>query len=128
MNNIRQVSDAEFELMKIIWKKEGVALYAQIIEELELEEKKWKKNTILVLLSRLVEKGLLSTNKVGHRNKYIALFSEKEYLASQTKMFLDKMYEGNAKNLVSTLVQQDFLTSDDYEQIKKYWKDKKNKD
>ena len=35
---------------------------------------------------------------------------------------LDKFYEGNAKGLVSTLIQKDWLSPDDYEDLRKYWK------
>lgn len=127
MKQIQQVSDSELELMKIIWANNGTALYAGITEELEKKGKDWKKNTILVLLSRLVEKGLLSTNKIGRRNEYVALVKEDEYLTAQTKTFLDKMYEGSAKGLISTLLQQDFLSSDDVEKLKNFWDGEKKK-
>lgn len=118
---IQQVSDSELELMKIIWADGGKALYARIMDRLKISGNEWKKNTVITLLSRLVEKGLLTTNKIGRRNEYSALVSEQDYLAAQTKTFLDKMYEGNAKGLVVTLMQQEYLTSDDYEDLRKFW-------
>lgn len=84
------------------------------------------KNTIITLLSRLVGKGFLKTSKIGlRRNNYIALILEKEYQAEQTESFLDKVYEGNAKGLVSTLIQKDLLSAEDYEALRKHWKDDK---
>ena len=79
------------------------------------------KNTIITLLSRLIDKGLLKTNKIGHRNRYTAIVSADEYQSSQTEHFLDKVYEGNAKGLVSTLIQKDLLSASDYEDLKKHW-------
>lgn len=67
---IQQVSDSELELMRIIWDNGGSALYAQIMEELVRTGHSWQKNTVITLLSRLVEKGLLRTNKIGRRNEY----------------------------------------------------------
>ena len=52
---IQQVSDSELELMKIVWANGGSALYAQIMEELAKTGRTWQKNTIITLLSRLVE-------------------------------------------------------------------------
>lgn len=121
---IQQVSNYELELMKIIWANKGVALYAEIVEGLESKEMSWTKNTIISLLSRLIEKGMLKTNKIGHRNKYIAIVSESEYQAAQTETFLDKIYEGNVKGLISTLIQKDLISSNDYEDLKRYWKDR----
>ena len=118
---IQQVSDAELQLMKIIWAKGGTALYAEIMEELTATGRTWQKNTIITLLSRLIEKGLLKANKIGRRNKYTAIVSEIDYQTEQTKCFLDKLYEGNVKGLVATLIQSDMLTSKDYEELRVFW-------
>jgi Predicted transcriptional regulator len=118
---IHPVSDSELELMKIIWASGGTALYAHIMEELEAMGNTWQKNTVITLLSRLVDKGLLRTNKIGRRNEYTAVVSETDYTAAQTNNFLEKYYEGNVKGLVSTLIQREMLTSEDYEDLKKIW-------
>ena len=59
---IPQVSDSELALMKIIWAEGGKALYAAIMERLTASGRSWQKNTVITLLSRLVEKGLLKTS------------------------------------------------------------------
>ncbi len=118
---IQQISDAELQLMKIIWSKGGRVLYAEIMEELTATGRTWQKNTIITLLSRLIEKGLLKSSKIGRRNLYIAIVSEADYRADQTKCFLDKLYEGSVTGLVATLVQSEMLTAKDYEDLKKYW-------
>lgn len=64
----------------------------------------------------------MKTSKTGFRNRYIAVVSETDYQEEQTKTLLDKLYEGNAKGLVSTLIQKDLLSPDDYEDLKRYWK------
>ena len=118
---IQQVSDAELQLMKTIWSKGGTALYAEIMEELAATGRTWQKNTIITLLSRLIEKGLLKSNKIGRRNKYTAIVSEADYQTDQTKCFLDKLYEGSVKGLVATLIQSDMLAPEDYEELKAFW-------
>lgn len=124
---MQQVSDYELELMKVIWGNGGTALYAEIVEMLEEKGFHWTKNTIITLLSRLIEKKLLKTNKIGRKNKYIAIVTEHSYQTMQTETFLNKVYEGNVKGLVSTLIQKDLLTPDDYEDLKKYWRDGEHK-
>lgn len=118
---IQQVSDSELELMKIVWANGGTALYAYIMEELAKIGRTWQKNTVITLLSRLVEKGLLKTSKIGRRNEYVAIVSEADYQASQTQTFLDRLYDGNVKGLVSTLIQNEMFTSEDYEELKQFW-------
>lgn len=122
---MQQISESEAVLMKIIWRNGGSALYSYIMDELEKEENDWKKNTVLTLLSRLVEKKYLKTNKIGRRNEYKALVSEEEYQAMQTHHFVDRIYAGNVKGLVSTLLQQDIISSDELKEIEQYWQAKK---
>ncbi|MCI9053029.1 MAG: BlaI/MecI/CopY family transcriptional regulator [Lachnospiraceae bacterium] len=118
----RQVSESELVLMKIIWKNGGAALYSLIMEELEKDKNEWKNNTILTLLSRLVEKKFLKVKKIGRRNEYIAIVTEAEYQTMQTHRFLDKVYGGNVKNLVSTLLRQDILSADELKEIESFWR------
>ncbi|MDE6232723.1 MAG: BlaI/MecI/CopY family transcriptional regulator [Lachnospiraceae bacterium] len=119
---MQQISDYELELMKIIWANGGTALYVEIVKALEDKGTPWTKNTIITLLSRLINKGFLKANKTGFRNQYIAIVLETDYQEAQTKTLLDKLYEGNAKGLVSTLIQKDLLSPDDYEDLRKHWK------
>lgn len=119
---MHQISESEAVLMKIIWENGGTALYSHIMDELEKEENEWKKNTVLTLLSRLVEKNYLKTSKVGRRNEYRAVVTRQEYQTMQTHSFLDRIYAGNAKGLVSTLLQQDIISSEELKEIESYWK------
>lgn len=118
----QQISESELVLMKIIWKNGGAALYSFIMEELEKDKNEWKNNTVLTLLSRLVEKKFLKIKKIGRRNKYVASVTEAEYQTMQTYSFLDKVYGGNVKNLVSTLLRQDILSSDELKEIEIFWR------
>lgn len=116
---IQQLSDAELEIMKIIWGNEKeVTLFPYIIEELASRGRPCQKNTLIVILSRLVNKGFLKANKIGRRNEYTVLVSETEYQTVQTKNFMDKIYEGSAKELVTNLIFGDLLTDEEYEELR----------
>ena len=119
-NVVQQISDAELEIMKIVWgNPEEMTLFPYIMDGLAARGKPCQKNTLIVLLSRLMNKGFLSAKKIGRRNEYTTLISETEYQTAQTKKFLDKIYEGNAKGLVSNLIMGDLLTDEEYEDLKK---------
>ncbi len=117
---IQQISDAEFEIMKIIWgNADEVILFPHIMDGLAARGKPCQKNTLIVLLSRLMNKGFLGARKIGRRNEYTALVSETEYQTAQTKHFLNKIYEGSAKGLVSNLIMGDLLADEEYEELKR---------
>lgn len=119
---MQQISDYELELMKIIWANGGTALYADIFKGLEDKGTPWTKNTIITLSSRLIEKGFLTTNKIGRRNEYKAIVSAEEYQSAQTMQFVNKIYEGDMKNFVSMLIDNRMLSPTDYEELLKRWR------
>ncbi len=127
MTMTQKISESELVLMKIIWKNGGTALYSLIMEELEKDGNKWKNNTVLTLLSRLAGKKYLKIKKIGRRNEYIAAVTEEEYQSMQTESFLDAVYGGNVKNLVSTLLRQEILSADELKEIESFWR-KENED
>lgn len=116
---VQKISDAELEIMKIVWgNPQEVTLFPYIMNGLAARGKPCQKNTLIVLLSRLINKDFLSAEKIGRRNEYTALVSETEYQTAQTKNFLDKIYEGSAKSLVSNLIMGDLLTDEEYKELK----------
>lgn len=115
----KKISDAELEIMKIIWSNTPPLLFAQITEELGKSGKNWQKNTLITLLSRLMEKGYLKADKRGRKNAYIPLITEQEFQCTQTKHFVDRVYKGDVSGLVTQLVSSDMLTEAEYAELKK---------
>ena len=117
---VQQLSDAELEIMKIVWgNPQVVTLFSYIMDGMASRGRPCQKNTLIVLLSRLMNKGFLDARKIGRRNEYTTLISETEYQTTQTKNFLDKIYEGSAKGLVSNLIMGDLLADGEYEELKR---------
>lgn len=117
---VQQISDAELEIMKIVWSDPAeVTLFPHIMDALAERGRPCQKNTLIVLLTRLVNKGYLRARKVGRRNEYTALVPEEAYRAAQTRKFLDKVYEGSAAGLVSALISGDLLSEEEYGELKK---------
>lgn len=117
---VQRLSDAELEIMKIVWGNQSeVTLFPYIMDALAARGRPCQKNTLIVLLSRLIGKGFLSARKIGRRNEYTTLVSEAEYQTAQTRSFLDKIYEGSVRGLVSNLIMGDLMTDEEYEELKK---------
>ena len=119
--NAPQISDSELELMHIIWSAGGTVLYAQIMEALGKAGRSWQKNTVITLLSRLVDKGFLTVRKLGRRNEYAAAVSQAEYQAVQTQALVNKLYAGSATGLVAALIRQEAISPGDYEELRRFW-------
>lgn len=115
----KKISDAELEIMKIIWNGSPPMLFAQITDALANSGKNWQKNTLITLLSRLMEKGYLKANKHGRKNEYIPLITEQEFQSAQTRNFVDRIYKGDVSGLVTQLVNSEMLTESEYAELKK---------
>lgn len=117
---IAKLSDAEHEIMKLVWQNAPrPTLFAQLMEDLSRKGKDWQKNTLITLLGRLTNKGFLQKAKIGRKNEYMPIISEQEYNETQTRGFLKKYYGGSAAGLVSMLIQTDLLSEEEYAALRK---------
>ena len=73
----RKLPEAEFEIMKVVWEKEPPLTSTMLMEELK-QTKDWKVPTLSSLLSRLVDRGYLRTEKNGKERTYYPLITEDE--------------------------------------------------
>lgn len=114
---IVKISEAEYEIMKIIWKEEDEVTTAKIIEELG-EGNLWKHTTILTLAKRLVDKNVLKVRKEGKINYYSPTISKDEYKSYQADDFIEDMYGGSVKSLVASLYKNKKISEEDIKELK----------
>jgi BlaI family penicillinase repressor len=112
-----KISDAEYEIMKIIWNEDEEVTTADIIEKLG-EDNFWKHTTILTLAKRLVDKNVLKVRKEGRVNYYSPKISRDEYKSYQANGFIDDMYGGSIKSLVASLYDNKKIDEDDLKELK----------
>jgi BlaI family penicillinase repressor len=125
--NTNGLSDSELEIMRVIWEEDGKAYLSVLMGRLTAMGKTWKPNTVLTFLSRLIEKGMLTVEKQGRVNLYVALCKESDYTESLTQSFLRKFFGGDAKSLVASLLRQDRLSADDIAELQEFWKENKER-
>lgn len=118
------ISDAELEIMRVIWQQGGRIYFAPLMECLDEMGKKWKANTVLTFLYRLVEKGFLVVEKLGRINQYVAALSEEEYMESLAKSFVGKFFGGNVTDFVAAFLRQDSLSAGDIAELRAFWEEK----
>ena len=102
MNEIKRIPESELEIMQIIWKETPPVSRAAVEEALE-NTHPLAPTTILTLLTRLCEKGFLSIEKEGRTNLYRPLITEKEYLALESRSFLDRVFHGSVAGFAAAL-------------------------
>ena len=71
MNQIPKISNAEWEIMKIIWINSEISS-TNIIQELKYKSD-WKPATVKTLINRLLNKKAIGFNKTGYEYFYFPL-------------------------------------------------------
>lgn len=108
MAKLPQISEAEFEVMKIVWK------YAPIntneITERLLHSTSWRPKTIQTLIKRLVNKGVLAYEKQSRVFVYTPLVQENEYINQESNSFLNRYYDGDITAMLSSYLENDKLS------------------
>jgi Predicted transcriptional regulator len=113
-----QISDAELEVMKILWET-GDTTSTQIIDRIS-ETSDWKPKTIHTLIARLVDKKAISAKKIdGKSYLYSANVAEEDYKSHASKSFLKQLFNGSINLMVANYVKEQKLTKKEIDELKK---------
>lgn len=119
-NKNLKISEAEMEIMKIVWSSSEEITTNDILNCLP-KDNSWKLTTVLTLASRLVKKGILKTDKRGKANYYTKVMSEEEYKGVQSRIFLEEMHSGSIKSFIATLYNGEKVNKRDLEELKEWF-------
>ena len=119
-----QISDAEWQVMKIIW-MQGEQTSTDLIRVLA-ERFDWSKSTIQTLLARLVEKECLTRKKEGKSFVYSAILTLDQSRDLLIKDIKDKVCSRRIKNLLADLITECDFTQADLEDLEAVISEKKS--
>ena len=119
-----QISDAEWQVMKIIW-MQGEQTSTDLIRVLA-ERFDWSKSTIQTLLARLVEKECLTRKKEGKSFVYSALLTLDQSRDLLVRDIKDKVCSRRIKNLLADLTAECDFTQADLEDLEAVISEKKS--
>ncbi len=125
MTALPQISEAEFEVMKIVWKHAPISTN-EITEKL-VQTTTWSPKTIQTLIKRLVTKGVLSYEKQSRVFVYTPLVKENEYIGQESSSFLNRYYGGDITAMLSAYIENDQLSETEIEHLRSLLAKKQNK-
>ncbi|MGN0418394.1 BlaI/MecI/CopY family transcriptional regulator [Anaerostipes faecalis] len=124
MSNLPQISEAEFEVMKIVWKHAPINTN-EITKKL-LQTTTWSPKTIQTLIKRLVTKGALSYEKEGRVFVYTPLVKENEYIRQESNTFLKRYYDGNITSMLASYLEDDKLSEEEIDTLRDLLSNRRN--
>jgi BlaI family transcriptional regulator, penicillinase repressor len=117
-----KISQAEWEVMNVAWRKSPVSA-SEVVEQLA-EKNDWRPRTIRTLLARLVNKGALRAVLEGKRYLYQPKVTMEECVHHESRSFVERVFGGAPASMLINLVKQTELTSAEINELKRVLSEK----
>ena len=117
MRDYNRLPDGELSIMQIVWKNKPPVSRSVIEKELQ-DKKVLAPSTIITFLTRLCDKGFLRVEHQGRTNLYTPLIDKKDYLAGESRDFLDRVCGGSVSAFAASLCDGG-LTAEEVEELRR---------
>jgi len=111
----KRISDAELDLMEVLWAADEPLTSADVAER--VGSRGWSMATVKTMLGRLVTKGAISHREDGRRFLYSPAIEREAYVGSESKRFVERLFGGRLSPLVARLAEEDGLDAKDIAEI-----------
>ena len=119
MDRSKKMSETESEIMEVLWNSEAPMSAAELIDYFaEQRGKVWKAPTLATFLSRLAQKGLVTSVRRGRVPYYHPIQSQAAYKQSIAQELLDTMYHGSVMKFFAALCGDTPLSAKDREELR----------
>ena len=112
-----QISDAEWDVMKVVWDRQPVPA-SDVVEQLG-RERGWAPRTVKTMLNRLVGKGALAYAVDGKRFLYSAKVNRDACVRRESRSFLSRVFDGSVTPAVVHLLTHSKLSDDELKQLRR---------
>lgn len=113
---IRRLPDAELEVMQAVWACEP-PVSRRDIDAILQSTHPMALTTLLTVLTRLADKGFLRIEKEGRSARYVPLVARQDYLAQQSRRFVEKVCGGSLPAFAAALCESG-LTREELEELR----------
>lgn len=116
MKALPQISDTEWQVMKILWANEPLTAN-EVIQKIE-GLTSWKPKTVKTLLGRLVKKNAIAFDKDGRAYVYYPLVAEEDCVKAESRSFLDKVFSGSLNVMFANFLEEKQLSKEEIAELK----------
>lgn len=114
---VLKFGNMQLKIMRFLWEK-GSAIAREITDELN-KEKFVAHSTVQTILRKLEQKGAINHEAVERTFVFYPLIKSEQLTQNALTDFLDRMFSGSPSVLVSYLINNELISSDELEDISK---------
>ena len=111
-----RITGSELEVLEVLWQAGEPLSVTPIRTQLETE-RGWEASTVKTLLRRLCDKGVVAAEK-REVFYYRPLLDREEYRRWSARSLLNRVFRGNTRDLIASLVGEDQLSEADLEELR----------
>jgi BlaI family penicillinase repressor len=94
MTNVPTISDAEWEVMTVLWDAAGPLVAVDVVDRLS-GRKTWTATTVKTLLNRLVKKRAIAFETQGNRYLYRPAIGREQCVRAAGRSFVSRVFGGS---------------------------------
>ncbi|MCK6485043.1 MAG: BlaI/MecI/CopY family transcriptional regulator [Phycisphaerae bacterium] len=117
-----ELGDAELEVLKALWDA-GPATVRQVLAWLHHRGRRVAYTTVLTVLTRLEQKGFVTSDKSGLAYVYRAAVTRERVTRKRVKALMQQLFDGAAAPLVLQLIQNERFTKGEIQELAKLIED-----
>ena len=110
-----KISDAEWEVMKVVWDHAPMTA-TEVLDRLPHDQ--WKQKTVNTFLARLEAKGVISSSREGRANVYTVVLSESECCRAEGSHFLSKVFRGKVAPMMLHFIENEKLSDKELNELR----------
>jgi len=112
-----RISDAEWHVMEVLWKKSPLTV-KEVISILS-KKTSWKPETIRTLVNRLTKKKAIDFDKKGRRHHFYPLLSQEECVRADADSFLARSGAALLKPILTTFIEKEQLSDEEVAELQR---------
>jgi BlaI family transcriptional regulator, penicillinase repressor len=116
---IPELGPVEFELLRILWKSAPATAGEVLAEYNRRRRRPLAYTTVMTLLSRMVEKEVLSAERERQPFRFAPLIGRDALLKQRVREFVDVFFEGRAADLAVRLIEEGPLPDEALRRLEK---------
>jgi BlaI family penicillinase repressor len=111
-----QITLAESQIMEALW-RQGPLSFEQVMESVAAS--KWSRSTVKTLVSRLVRKKAVASERESGRHAYRHLLAREDYVHTESQGLLDRLFGGQLEPLISHFAHYRAFSDSELERLKR---------
>ncbi len=117
-----ELGEAELAVLRVLWET-GPQTVREVMARLHERGRKVAYTTVLTFLTRMEQKGVVSSDKDEHAYVYRARVTKEQVAKTRVRSLLDQLYDGAAAPMVLHLIENERFTDEEIARLRRLLKE-----